>query len=266
MVIFSYIELTDFYYKKDKMIRVKDHQTERLFDPWKHFGPKRRLLLEQSWAGTFRKFLFKEIPAHKIFKCFHESFGRPTKELYTALGVTILQQIHDLSDEKAIESLAFNEQWHYARDITGESDDEKYLCEKTLRTYRKLLIQEELDTVIFEGMTDELIKSFQLDTSKQRLDSSHIFSSMRNLRRLEIFVKTIQKFLKKLKIVYRGLFNTLIPVELQERYLSEKPDGCFSHVKPSASSQTLQQAGEDLLYLVELFSSNKEVKKFQLNR
>jgi len=64
MVIFSYIELTDFYYKKDKMIRVKDHQTERLFDP--------------------------EIPAYKIFKCFHESFGRPTKELYTALGVTII--------------------------------------------------------------------------------------------------------------------------------------------------------------------------------
>lgn len=248
------------------MIRIKDHQTERLFDPWKHFGPKRRHLLEKSWAGAFRKFLFKEIPAHKIFKCFHKSFGRPTKELYTALGVTILQQIHDLSDEKAIESLAFSEQWHYALDITGESDDEKYLCEKTLRTYRKLLIQEKLDTVIFEGMTDELIKSFHVDTSKQRLDSSHIYSNMRNLRRLEIFVKTIQKFLKKLKIVYKDLFDSLIPVELQDRYLSEKSDGCFSKVKPSASSQTLQQAGEDLLYLVELFSSNKEVKKFHSYR
>lgn len=248
------------------MIRVKDHQTERLFDPWNHFGPKRRRLLDQSWAGAFRKFLFKEIPAHKIFKCFHKSFGRPTKELYTAIGVTILQQIHDLPDEKAIELLAFSEQWHYALDITGESDDEKYLCEKTLRTYRKLLIQEKLDTVIFEGMTDELIKSFHVDTAKQRLDSSHIFSNMRNLRRLEIFVKTIQKFLKKLKIVYKGLFDSLIPVELQERYLSEKSDGCFSQVKPSASSQTLQQVGEDLLYLVELFSSNKDVKKFHSYR
>ena len=248
------------------MIRVKDHQTERLFDPWKHFGPKRRRLLDLSWSGAFRKFLFKEIPAHKIFKCFHKNFGRPTKELYTAIGVTILQQIHDLPDEKAIESLAFNEQWHYALDITGESDEEKYLCEKTLRTYRKLLIKENLDTVIFEKMTDELIKSFHVDTSKQRLDSSHIFSNMRNLRRLEIFVKTIQKFLKKLKIVYKALFDSLISVELQDRYLSEKSDGCFSKVKPSASSQTLQQVGEDLLFLIELFSSNKDVKKFHSYR
>ena len=248
------------------MIRIKDHHTERLFDPWKHFGPKRRHLLEKSWAGVFRKYLFKGIPAHKIFKCFNEGFGRPTKELYTAIGVTILQQIHDLPDEKAIESLAFSEQWHYALDITGESDDEKYLCEKTLRTYRKLLIKEKLDVVIFETMTDELLKCFNVDTSKQRLDSSHIYSNMRNLRRLEIFVKTIQKFLKKLKRVYRDLFDSLIAVELQERYLSEKSDGCFSKVKPSESSHTLQQLGEDLLYLVELFRSNKDVKRFHSYR
>lgn len=124
------------------MINIKDHHTERLFDPWHYLGTKRRQLLKKSWSGLFRDHLFNKIPVNKIASHFDEYNGRPSKELYTAIGVTILQQVHDLSDNDVIEELAFNIQWHYALDITSESDDDKYLCEKTLRTYRKILTEE----------------------------------------------------------------------------------------------------------------------------
>ena len=39
------------------MIRIKDHKQSELFDPWNHLSPKRRVLLEKSWAGLFRKHL-----------------------------------------------------------------------------------------------------------------------------------------------------------------------------------------------------------------
>ena len=248
------------------MITINDHHTKRLFDPWAYLGPKRRKLLEKSWAGLFREHLFNKIPVNKIVCYFDKYMGRPTKELFTAIGAVILQQVHDLSDEETITSVAFNTQWHYSLDITGESDEAKYLCEKTLRSFRKIIIKNNLEGYIFEDMTDKLLGVFNVDTSIQRLDSGHIFSNMRDLRRLEIFTNTIEKFLRKMKNTYKNLLDTLIDPELKDRYLSKKSSGCFAKVKPSKASKTLQQAGEDLLYLVELFSTNREVKKLHAYR
>ena len=109
------------------------------------------------------------------------------------MGALILQQLHDLSDPEVSLALAFNEQWHYALDITDESDASKYISERTLRTYRVILIKEGLDRVRFETLTDTLIKVCGVDTSKQRLDSTLILSTMRTLGVIRIFATTIRK-------------------------------------------------------------------------
>lgn len=243
------------------MITINDHHTVRLFDPWEYLEPKRRQLLERGWAGLFRKHLFEKIPVTRIFNHFAAEQGRPTKEFFTVIGTVVLQQMHDLSDAATIEALAFNTQWHYALDIIGESDAEKYLCEKTLRTYRQILIKEKIDTLLFAGMTDTLLEQFGVDTSKQRMDSTHIYSNMRTLRRIEIFARTITGFLKKLRRSYHEIFDACIEPALSGRYLEKESDGCFSRVKPSESAQTLQQLAEDIVSLVERFTSNKKVKQ-----
>ena len=88
------------------MITVNDHQTGRLFDPWEYLGPKRRKLLDSSWSGVFRKYLLEKLPVGKVGRHFNEVMGRPTKELYTAIGALILQQFHDLSDPDVSMTLA----------------------------------------------------------------------------------------------------------------------------------------------------------------
>ena len=97
--------------QENSMIHTKDHQTGYLFDPWDHLGPKRRKLMEQSWAGLFREHILPQLPVNKIAPYFTEGFGRPTKELYMALGVVVLQQAQDLPDTETLYQLAFNEQW-----------------------------------------------------------------------------------------------------------------------------------------------------------
>ena len=242
------------------MFNVRDHHTIRLFDPWSHLGPKRRNLLEKSWSGLFRKHLLKEIPVNKIVQHFAEGMGRPTKEIFTVIGALLLQQMQDLSDQDVTESIAFDSKWHYALDITDESDNDKYICERTLRHYRKILIEEGLDSILFEKLTDTLIKKFDVDTSKQRIDSTHIRSNMRNLSRISLFTVTIKKFLKTLKRTNSELFDSLIDSEFALRYIEKESGGCFSKVKPSEAAKSLQQVAEDLLYLVELFSSNEKIK------
>ena len=46
------------------------------------------------------KYILCELPVYKVAPYFSDGMGRPTKELYTALGVLVLQQMLDLTDEE----------------------------------------------------------------------------------------------------------------------------------------------------------------------
>ncbi len=240
------------------MIHTKDHRTGYLFDPWDYLGPKRKKLMNESWAGLFRKEILLELPVDKIAPYFRSGFGRPTKELYATLGVLILQQMNDYSDNETVHQTAFNLQWHYALNITGESDASKYICPKTLWNFRSLVTENGLDTILFNKITDKLAKVFSVNTDKQRLDSVHIKSNMRRLGRINIFVRCIHSFLVNLKRQHKELFETL-PVELVERYFKKETVTCFSMVKPSESEKTLTSVSNDLFTIVRSFKDNDEV-------
>ncbi len=92
------------------MFFAKDHKTIPLFDPWACLGTKRRRHMEESWAGLFRKEIFDELPISKLWPFFSSGTGRPSKELFTAAGAIVLQQMHDLSDEETVYQVAFNQQ------------------------------------------------------------------------------------------------------------------------------------------------------------
>lgn len=119
------------------MIHTKDHTTGYLIDPPRHLGPKRRKLMEDSWAGLFREHILRKLLVQKIALFFTKDLGRPTKELSTVLGVSIIQQMIDCTDEETMAHLAFNEQWHYALDIPGEADKSKYMSPRTLWNMRR---------------------------------------------------------------------------------------------------------------------------------
>ncbi|MDP2799633.1 MAG: transposase [Deltaproteobacteria bacterium] len=240
------------------MFYTKDHKTGYIFDPWHYLGPKRRKLLDESWAGLFRKDILCELPVDKLVPFFTEDFGRPTKELYAMLGALIIQQMCDLSDEETMAQVAFNLQWHYALNISDESDASKYLCPKTLWNMRKIVTDNELDIVLFDQTTDRLARIFKVDTDKQRLDSLHIKSNMRRLGRIGIFVKSIHRFLVNLKRQHTEMFET-VPQDLVDKYLPEKALACFSMVKPSDSERTLVSVSTDLFDLAQRFSNHSEI-------
>lgn len=240
------------------MIRIKDHKQRDIFDPWHFLSPKRRRMLDEGWPGLFREHLLDEMPVDQIIPFFREDFGRPGKELYTLLGVLLFQQTMDLSDIDTVEQLSFNMQWHYALNITEESDSAKYISEKTLWTWRQVLIENKLDQVIFNNITEKLAKVFNVDTSHQRIDSVHIQSNMRRLGRIGIFSQTIHKFLINLKRHHQKLFDTL-PEALVKRYVSQKSLSAFSLVKPSESAKTLKMVSTDLYDLIEQFKDQPKV-------
>lgn len=240
------------------MIHIKDHKTLNIFDPFAFLGPKRKKLIDTSWAKLFRDHILLSLPVDKVFKNYHWAMGRPTKELYAMLGVMILQQMHDLTDEETIHQYAFNLEWHYALGITDESDQESYLCPKTLWAMRRMLTEQNLYGVLFESVTDKLAQVFSVDTSKQRCDSVHLFSNMRHLGRIGLFCRTIKKFLINLKRHHKDLFEAL-GQEWTDRYLSKPGEAIFSMVKPSESIRTLESLGADLFFLIERFKEKESI-------
>ncbi len=240
------------------MIRIKDHKQQHLFDPWAYLSPKRRRMLEEGWPGLFREHMLGDLPVDLLKPFFTEAVGRPTKELHTLLGVMLFQQTMDLNDVEAIDQLAYNIQWHYALDITEESDEAKYVSEKTLWSTRQLMAENGIDGVMFEKLTDKLAKVFGVDPANQRIDSVHIRSNMRRLGRIAIFSRTIAKFLANLKRHHRELFDT-INADIIDRYSGGKTLAAFSLVKPTESEKTLTQVSADLFDLVERFKGQSAV-------
>jgi hypothetical protein len=244
--------------KGKSMIRIKDHKQGHLFDPWSFLSPKRRQLLNQSWAALFKDQILCELPVGKLAPFFHDSFGRPTKELHTVLAVLVLQQSLDLDDQETINQLAFNTQWHYALNIAEESDSAKYMCPKTLWNMRSIAVENRLEALLFDRITNKLADVFKVNTDKQRIDSVHIKSNMRRLGRIGIFAKSIHKFLVNLK---RGQSQQFEAVDkaIIDKYFSQQALGCFSMVKPSESKKTLASVADDLFGLVEQFKDREPV-------
>ncbi|MEJ2639446.1 MAG: transposase [Desulfosarcinaceae bacterium] len=240
------------------MLKVKDRKQQHLFDPWYFLSPKRRKMLDTQWPGFFRKHILIKMPVDTLAMAFPSDQGRPTKELYTVLGALILQQYHDLTDKQVVEQLAFNIQWHYALDISEESDEAKYICEKTLWSMRLDAATLGIDIEILDLIATELADLFKVDTSKQHLDSVHIKSNMARLGRIGIIVRAIDRFLVNLKRHHLKLWKK-IDTDLVERYQGQQAAGCFAAVKPSESKKTLIEVASDLYRLVTLFKDSAPV-------
>jgi len=100
------------------VIESYNFNQHEIFDPWILLSPKLCRMLDKGWPGLFHEQLLCELPVDRIKPFLREDFGRPSKELYTLLGVLLLQQAMDLNDSDTIEQLSFNIQWHYVLNIT----------------------------------------------------------------------------------------------------------------------------------------------------
>ncbi|MDA1100654.1 MAG: transposase [Proteobacteria bacterium] len=239
------------------MYTLRDRGTGELFDRWSDLGDKRRRLLERSWAGVFRDHLLVELPVDDLCRHLDGRLGRPSKDLHIVIGVLLLQQLHDLSDAATVEALAFNMAWHYALDVRSEADS--YFCEKTLRNYRRLFIEQGLDGLLFRDLTDRLVRAFSVDTSRQRMDSTALRSAMRALTRLGIVVESISKFARELERHHGDLYAQ-ISTSVIRRYVDREGNGAFANTAPSVSKRRLGEAGQDLLALALQFRDTAAAK------
>jgi hypothetical protein len=229
-----------------------------------HLDVKQYEIMPNTWAFSFRDLVLPSIPLDKICKLYCQNNGRPSVELRAMTGLTILQQHFDMSDEQAIEAFYFNELFRQALNLYSLDGKDRHVSEKTLWTFRQLLIDDNIDIDIFKAVSKHMAKVFDIDYRQQRLDSVHFKTNMKTLSRLGIISTTNQNFLRNLKKNHKDEFNTL-DASMVTRYLNEDPKvkgsffRFFGQVKPSDRKKTLLTAAIDLYQLVITFENNESI-------
>ena len=223
-----------------------------LFGVENRLDPIKRARLESTWAHGFRNQALGLVDEARFARYFDASNGRPNKSVRLVVGVLVLKEVFDLTDDEALEQLEWNAAWHYALDVLPE---EAHTCQKTLHNFRALLLDDE-GAGLFESTTARLIAGAGLCTKRQRQDSTHILSNIKLLTRLGLFVQTVTKFLEVLRQEHPRLCQQ-ISEELRERYLDR--EGYFSDARSSEAPRRLAQTALDLHALVRHFGDHRVV-------
>jgi hypothetical protein len=181
--------------------------------------------------------------------------GRPNFSVARLLGLCLLQEWNDLSDQQTLDTFGFDIRWRYALDV---SDEEDYLSRRSLVEFRRRLAVKDpemkLVRGVFDNIRDSAIKKLGLSSSDQRLDSTHIISNIRTRGRLNLFSNTLTLFLKSLdKYQFKR-----VPKPIQQWHASE-PEGWFG-LGPSEQKVKLEQLAHYLYELIVIFKKDNDIK------
>ena len=211
--------------------------------------------LQKSWAEiTKTKILpFLGTLETEFARFYHKTMGRPIKYISLLIFLHILKEMDDMSDGKLIEFAQYDKRFEYAFELPY---DQLKVSQKTLHNFRALLLSNGMARNIFDRANLFITKAFNLDTSTQRLDSTHIVSNMARLSRLGLFVRVIENFLNKLQKLDEESFKKL-PCRFTERYAKRR--GYFADARSNNTKVRLGEAANDMYYLIDRFSNHEKM-------
>jgi hypothetical protein len=231
-----------------------DPRQKTLFDTAPSmFSPMAIKYMEKDWPGLFRTQILHLMPVGKIAENFHPTLGCKTKELYSMAGAIFLKEFFNLTIEQTVLRYLTDGAWHYALNVVPTTAS---MSHASVERYTKLFAEDDIARDIFERVTAALIEALELDISRQRLDSTHVFSDMATFGRTKLMGVTIKRFLTQLKRHHRPLYDGL-PEDLRSRYA---PSQAKLFADFTGGRKHLRQTvAEDLLYIVNLFSDDEAV-------
>jgi hypothetical protein len=231
-----------------------DPRQKTLFDPAEGlFSPIALKKLRGDWPGLFRVQILHLLPAGRLGERFHPRLGCHTKELYSMAGLIFLKEAFDLTTAEAVDRFMFDGRYHFALNVDPVRAT---MSEATYYRHQKFFEEDDLAAGIFEQVTCSFVEALELDISRQRLDSTHIFSDMATFGRTKLMGVTIKRFLAALGRHERALYDTLAE-DLRRRYASAQGKLFADWKGPGKSLR--QSVAEDLLFLVERFQGETAV-------
>jgi hypothetical protein len=237
------------------MIHIVDPRQNRLFDPFEGvIPPAGQRIIGSGWQGVVRHLLLALMPVGELAQHFSRQLGAPTKELYSMAGLVFLTDFFGWTAQEAAEAYIFRSDVQYALNLEPGVE----VSSRTIERYQKLFRVDELAAQVFHDVTIGLAEKLELNISRQRLDSTHVFSHMASFGRTRLMAVAIKRFLAQV-IRHAPEQYAALPDEFRRRYeLSESQ--LFAGAKDAEARQrSRQQAAEDLFWTIEHFADSPDM-------
>ena len=237
------------------MIYSVDPRQNRLFDPFDGIIPAAgRKIIGDGWQGVFRHVLLEVMPIGELTPHFSDALGAPTKELYSMAGLVFLADFFGWTAQEAAENYIFRSDVQYALNLEPGAS----VSARTVERYQKLFRENDIAARVFEDVTGRLVTALDLDVSRQRLDSTHVFSHMASFGRTKLMAVAIKRFLTQLKR-HDGAAYTDLPEDFRKRYEMAQAR-LFADAKDAeARARCRQQAAEDLRFVIDRFANRTDL-------
>jgi hypothetical protein len=148
--------------------------------------------IENGWQGVFRHVILELMPANAPAGAFSPGMGTPTKELYSMAGLLLPREFQGWTKAEAVEAYMFHADVQYALNLEPANQS---LCERTIERYERIFVENAFAARTMARVPATLVELLDLDVSRQRLDSTHVFSDMATFGRARLLGVTIQRFL-----------------------------------------------------------------------
>jgi hypothetical protein len=242
------------------MYRRTDAQRS-LFEAGNLMPEAKREACRKSWAGPFREKALPILLKHEddFAELYDPEEGRPNRSVALLVGASLLKEMNDLTDPETLGALEFDARWWYAFDLEAS---QTHLSQKTLHNFRVGLIEKDKSRRVFRVVTDELIQVLDLDTSKQRLDSTHIVSDVARLSRLGVFCETLRLFVHDVKKGYPKIYETLSGGILRRH----GEESTYADARKEERPRRIAVVARDTYRLVERFKGHPEIRTWESYR
>ena len=186
------------------MFKVNDKNQVNLFSPmsnWNNFQNRR---INKTWAKTFNEEIFPNIVEENFEILYsNDKASRPNTPVNVILGLLIIKELENLTDEEAMDALMFDTRVQYALNTIDNFKQEG--SENTLNHFRRRLNDYYVKTGIdllddeIKSLNEKLIKISKINSNLRRIDSMMISSSCKNLNRIELVYEVNKNIVKKMK-------------------------------------------------------------------
>lgn len=240
------------------MRNIRDPRQTALYDVWEQvLAPGTYEKLKRDWPGVFREVILHLMPVELVAEHFDPKMGRPTKELYSMAGLLLIAEFHDWTPAEAARAYVFYNDVQYALNLQPAHQT---LSERTVERYQKIFIENDIAAEVMMRITCGIVEELELDISRQRTDSTHVYSDMAIFGRTRLMGVTIKRFLTQLKRHNCEEYEAL-PEELKARYRVSE-GRLFGDVAPDreARGALRQTVAQDMQLLIERFGDDPSMQ------
>ena len=177
-------------------------QQTSLFEPITQMPKYLQDILNKSWAKAFNDYIFPQINEERFSVLYSNKASRPNTPINVILGLLIIKEIFQQTDEELIGSLHFDVRYQYALNTTNYETQPVSI--NTLTNFRNRLVEYEASTnedlikAEVEALSESIAKYLSVDNKKVRVDSLMVSSSCKKLSRIELVYSINSRLIKSL--------------------------------------------------------------------